>query len=263
MPDVVSNDELNALAAEYVLGTLDYEERKGATALLEVDHAFRGIVRIWERRLGELHLMVEAVDPDAKLWERIKGKAAGVAQVATSETALPAAVTEDVPAAVGEGDAPPAAAVEPAGTAAELKLAELAALLPVSADQPGTAAVATPPPAFPVTVIDEPKERPAEIDEPKERPAEEIPRGFVPPAPMIRRSSPAAQPEVASPRAKAGRGWMVTALLTGLIAIALAGLIGAWRFFPERLPEPLRAKTVLKTAPQAQPAPSKPMPFNE
>ena len=25
MPDVVTNDELNALAAEYVLGTLDYE----------------------------------------------------------------------------------------------------------------------------------------------------------------------------------------------------------------------------------------------
>ena len=39
MPDVLSNDELNALAAEYVLGTLDYEERKGASALLEVDHA--------------------------------------------------------------------------------------------------------------------------------------------------------------------------------------------------------------------------------
>ena len=36
MPDVVTNEELNALAAEYVLGTLDYEERKGASALLEV-----------------------------------------------------------------------------------------------------------------------------------------------------------------------------------------------------------------------------------
>ena len=82
MSDVVSNDELNALAAEYVLGTLDYEERKGATALLEVDPTFRGIVRIWERRFGDLHLMVEAVEPDPQLWVRIKPKMAGVEQVA-------------------------------------------------------------------------------------------------------------------------------------------------------------------------------------
>ena len=68
MSDVVSNDELNALAAEYVLGTLDYEERKGANALLEVDPTFRGIVRIWERRFGDLHLMVESVEPDPQLW---------------------------------------------------------------------------------------------------------------------------------------------------------------------------------------------------
>ena len=82
MSDVVSNDELNALAAEYVLGTLDYEERKGASALLEVDPTFRGIVRIWERRFGDLHLMVEAVEPDPQLWVRIKPKMAGVEQIA-------------------------------------------------------------------------------------------------------------------------------------------------------------------------------------
>ena len=74
MPDVVSNDELNALAAEYVLGTLDYEERKGANALLEVDPTFRGIVRIWERRFGELHLMVEPVEPDPQLWARASSR---------------------------------------------------------------------------------------------------------------------------------------------------------------------------------------------
>ena len=68
MSDVLNNDELNALAAEYVLGTLDFEERKGATSLLDVDHGFRGLVRIWERRFGELHLMVEPVEPDPKVW---------------------------------------------------------------------------------------------------------------------------------------------------------------------------------------------------
>ena len=103
MPDVVSNDELNALAAEYVLGTLDYDERKGATALLEVDPTFRGIVRIWERRFGELHLMVEAVEPDPQLWLRIKPKMAGVEQVAPA-----------IPSSHGE----PAAAPPPAAHAA-------------------------------------------------------------------------------------------------------------------------------------------------
>ncbi len=82
MPDIVSDDELNALAAEYVLGTLDYEERKGASALLEVDPTFRGIVRIWERRFGELHLMVESVEPDPQLWmTRIRPKVPGIEQV--------------------------------------------------------------------------------------------------------------------------------------------------------------------------------------
>ncbi len=97
MPDVVSNDELNALAAEYVLGTLDYEERKGASALLEVDATFRGIVRIWERRFGELHLMVELVEPDQQLWmARIRPKVPGIEQV---PPAIPSHADMPVPAA--------------------------------------------------------------------------------------------------------------------------------------------------------------------
>ena len=105
MSDVVSNDELNALAAEYVLGTLDYEERKGATALLEVDPTFRGIVRIWERRFGELHLMVEAVEPDPQIWARIKPKMAGVEQatpaIPSHADELAAAVAAPMPPATG------------------------------------------------------------------------------------------------------------------------------------------------------------------
>ena len=76
------DDDNQGLAAEYVLGTLDYQERKGAAALLEIDPAFRAIVRGWERRFGDLHLMVEAVEPDAQLWQRIKPKMGGVVQMA-------------------------------------------------------------------------------------------------------------------------------------------------------------------------------------
>jgi hypothetical protein len=71
MSDPAQND---ALAAEYVLGTLDFDERTQAQALLVIDPEFVAKVRLWERRLGELHLMVEPVEPDGKIWDRIKAK---------------------------------------------------------------------------------------------------------------------------------------------------------------------------------------------
>ncbi|MFL5064416.1 MAG: anti-sigma factor, partial [Xanthobacteraceae bacterium] len=74
MPGIVTEDELSALAAEYVIGTLDPGERERANALLDIDEAFRALVRAWERRLGELHLMVEPVEPDGRIWERISGR---------------------------------------------------------------------------------------------------------------------------------------------------------------------------------------------
>ena len=40
---------------------------------------------------------------------------------------------------------------------------------------------------------------------------------------------------------KSARGWVAAALTMALVAVALAGLISAWRFFPERLPPQLRA----------------------
>jgi len=81
--EVVAIDEdvdVGALAAEFVLGTLDSEERAHANALLEGDPHFRGMIGIWERQLAELHLMVEPVDPPPPIWESIKGKLKGVEQ---------------------------------------------------------------------------------------------------------------------------------------------------------------------------------------
>jgi hypothetical protein len=66
--------ETEALAAEYVLGTLDFEERNGAESLRVRDPEFAAKVKIWERRLGELHLMVEPVEPDPEIWSRIAAK---------------------------------------------------------------------------------------------------------------------------------------------------------------------------------------------
>jgi hypothetical protein len=74
MSDIVNDDDLSALAAEYVIGTLDPDERTRANVLLEVDEGFGALVAAWERRLGELHLMVEPVEPNGRIFERIKNR---------------------------------------------------------------------------------------------------------------------------------------------------------------------------------------------
>ena len=68
----MQDEERDALAAEYVLGTLSAAERDEAEALLGRDAGFAETVRVWEHRLGELNVMVEAVEPPPDLWERIK-----------------------------------------------------------------------------------------------------------------------------------------------------------------------------------------------
>jgi anti-sigma-K factor RskA len=66
------DEDQDALAAEYVLGTLSVEERGHAEALLLIDTAFVELVHQWERRLGELNVMVESVEPPSDLWNKIK-----------------------------------------------------------------------------------------------------------------------------------------------------------------------------------------------
>ena len=70
-------EDQEILAAEYVLGTLDADERTQAEALVESDAAFAALVRGWERRLGELQAMVDPVEPPPYLWDRIKAATIG------------------------------------------------------------------------------------------------------------------------------------------------------------------------------------------
>jgi len=65
------DEDKDGFAAEYVLGTLDADERAQADALMLVDQAFAAKVRQWERRLGELNALVAPVEPPAPVWERI------------------------------------------------------------------------------------------------------------------------------------------------------------------------------------------------
>jgi len=94
------DEEHEGIAAEYALGTLDADERAQADAMLLVDPEFAAEVARWERRLGELNVLVAPVEPQAAVWEKIR---AGVAEAAPAEPMrLPQVVT---PAVAGEPSA--------------------------------------------------------------------------------------------------------------------------------------------------------------
>jgi len=72
--DVIDAPDTDVLAGEYVLGTLDPDERAAAHNLISADAAFAAKVKVWERRLGELHLMVEPIEAEGDVWPRIKAR---------------------------------------------------------------------------------------------------------------------------------------------------------------------------------------------
>ncbi|MBN8958115.1 MAG: anti-sigma factor [Rhizobiales bacterium] len=74
----LDHNEKDVLAAEYVLGTLDSEDRANVEMLLALDSEFAATVAKWERRLGELSALVESVDPPSDTWEWVKVRIAGV-----------------------------------------------------------------------------------------------------------------------------------------------------------------------------------------
>lgn len=95
------------LAAEYVLGTLDAEERDQVATMMRVDGDYRAMVEGWERRLGELNAMVGSVEPPAALWDKIKLATFGVAS-----PQLPLTLPELPPPPPPEPVAPPPTMVE-------------------------------------------------------------------------------------------------------------------------------------------------------
>jgi anti-sigma-K factor RskA len=100
------DEDQETLAAEYVLGTLSGEEREHAEALRSFDPKFESSVQQWERRLGELNVMVEAVEPSPAVWDKVKGQIEP-AEAERSKTPAPdrppplstvAALASDLPA---------------------------------------------------------------------------------------------------------------------------------------------------------------------
>ena len=68
----MSEGDTEALAAEYVLGTLDSDSREKFAAALERDSDLRRLVGDWERRLASFEHGVEPVEPPAGLWYGIE-----------------------------------------------------------------------------------------------------------------------------------------------------------------------------------------------
>ncbi len=66
------SDELEALAGEYALGTLDTADRRKAEARMAMDPAFREAVITWQTRLAPLDDTAAPLVPNPTLWSRIE-----------------------------------------------------------------------------------------------------------------------------------------------------------------------------------------------
>ena len=307
-------DYTDALAAEYVLGTLDFEERMQARTLLDADEAFAAKVQLWEHRFGELHLMVEPVEPEAAIWARIKAKVpearqkmqppaaevpppalapttseppsldaieAAISQAATTLTseANSARATEPAPAPLPEGNQMPASEATPA-PASEATPAPASEATPVPALEVTAAPVseATPAPALEVTAAPASEATSAPASETTAAPASEAtslpipevaaaprpdatpaqtpavepvsPAPVVPPAAAALETPSEARIPVIAPATAAVhrrmRRWRAFAILMTLVVAAVAALLAAWMFAPDRVPPMLQPVELMR-----------------
>jgi anti-sigma-K factor RskA len=84
--DKNGKDDGDVRAAEYVLGTLDPDERAQVQTQLAADAEFAALVSKWERRLGELNVLVAPVEPPVETWDKIKTRIAGAEAAAPPTT---------------------------------------------------------------------------------------------------------------------------------------------------------------------------------
>ncbi|KRB82665.1 hypothetical protein ASE00_11555 [Sphingomonas sp. Root710] len=93
-------DDIDMLAGEYVLGTLDDAERRAFQRRLLTDPVAVAAVAMWQERLSPLLLAVPEVTPPTGLWPKIEARSAPANdnrirrwQIATAAAALVALVT--------------------------------------------------------------------------------------------------------------------------------------------------------------------------
>lgn len=71
MTDLSEGQELDMLAADYVMGLLDASGEAAAEARLEHDDAFQNAVNHWRKRLADFDMSAAPTTPTAQLWQRI------------------------------------------------------------------------------------------------------------------------------------------------------------------------------------------------
>ena len=294
-------DHMDALAAEYVLGSLDVEERAQARNLLEADPTFAAKVELWERRFGELHLMVEPVEPDSGIWARIKAKLPEVQQgIRPPEPSMPPSVPPASPS--------PAASAPPSLDAIEAAISQAATTLSAEASSAATqeaplalpSEVTTVSEAVPAvaseTVSEAVPAPPSEtasatgseavsvpVSETASAPIAEAPAVPSPeatrtsaveavPSPPVAPAIAAAAPQPTRDQAlerttalvrRRLRRWRAFAILMTLVVAAIAALLAAWRFAPDRVPpslQPLELMRYVGVALPTGPAQRRPAP---
>jgi len=209
------DDDQDALAAEYVLGTLSAEERANVEALISFDPGFEAVVHQWERRLGELNVMVEAVEPPRETWGSIKTQISA-ADLDREEAAAPHEPETLPPAAPLAIDLPSALEPAPGGPAAEA-----AAWTPARPSPPAPTATPTaPPPPVPTVTPTAPPPLPsaAAAAEPRK----------------VERSA-----DVIYLAARVRR-WRGMALGLGALAAVLALYVAIWQAAPHLMPPHLQ-----------------------
>jgi hypothetical protein len=262
----------DGIAAEYVLGTLDLDERGAAQTLLAQDAEFAAKVKLWERRLGELHLMVEPVEPEAHLWQRIKAKLPELPpqpemkEVAIGAELQPAIDLEPehereptlTPEVTREPEPEPRSDPKPEverhheevarKTAAEVNFESAIAAVESALASHGAAAAAKSE-AAKVAAGETPAMEPAapSSGDEADRPVTAAPKSpesdldVVPaaePAGAIDQQLQAAKHQLAS--------WRAVALLMGLAVLMMAGLVALWKYAPDRLPSALQPVEVMR-----------------
>lgn len=71
---MTDHDDIEALAGEYVLGTLDATERAAVEAQRARDAALDRAIREWQHRLAPLDAAARAVEPSPGLLARIEAR---------------------------------------------------------------------------------------------------------------------------------------------------------------------------------------------
>jgi anti-sigma-K factor RskA len=87
--DLSNADERDALAAEYVLGTLDADDHAAVAAALGRDRALSAAVYAWQDRLLSLTLNAAATAPSPALWPRIERSVPDSASVQATSAPTP------------------------------------------------------------------------------------------------------------------------------------------------------------------------------